>query len=445
MASHLFLTGELAAPSLRAVLQDMDAPFDHAVHTMPITVAALAECGWIARHLPETSGYDMIVVPGLCQGDIGLVQEKAGVVEVKRGPDHLKDLPAFFDLASEPPSLDAYDIDILAEIVDAHLLSGEQLVEAARRYADQGADIIDLGGPVSGPFPDVGKAVSLLKREGFRVSVDTFDVPSLREAARAGVELLLSVNGANIEGVLDLGCRVVVIPDFNDKSLDSLEKNIGILESHKIPYLADPVLDPFPFGFAGSIERFIAFRRRRPETPMLMGIGNQTELMEADSSGVNAILAALCSDLSISAVLTTSVVSWASGAVSEFDRARRLMMYAKSTQALPKHASAGLVIARGLPHQVFSVEELRSMQRSVRDLNFRIFVSPPKIYVFNRDVFVSGETAARIWEQIDVGDAGHAFYLGRELQKAETALTLGKRYGQDQPLEWGYISETHDR
>ncbi|MEA3508162.1 MAG: DUF6513 domain-containing protein [Synergistota bacterium] len=442
MASYLFLTGELATPSLRTVLEEMDAPFDHAVHTMPITVAALAECGWIARHLPETSGYDLIVVPGLCQGDLAVVQESAGAVEVQRGSDHLKDLPAYFDLEAGTPALDAYDINILAEIVDAHLLSKEQLLETARRYRNQGADIIDLGGPVSGSFPGVGNAVRLLAGEGFRVSVDTFDVPSLREAARAGAELLLSVNSKNIEGVLDLDCRVAVIPDFNDKSLDSLEKNIDLLEIHEIPYIADPVLDPFPFGLAESIERFIAFRRRRPETPMLMGIGNQTELMEADSSGVNAMLAALCSDLSIGAVLTTSVVSWATGAVSEFDRARRLMFYAKSTQSLPKHASAGLVVARSLPHQVFSVKELESMQGAVRDLNFRIFVSHPKIYVFNGDVFVSGETAGEIWEQIDIEDPGHAFYLGRELQKAETALVLKKRYGQDQPLEWGYVSES---
>jgi len=34
-------------------------------------------------------------------------------------------------------------------------------------------------------------------------------------------------------------------------------------------------------------------------------------------------------------------------------------------------------------------------------------------------------------------DAPHAFYLGAELMKAEIAWQLGKRYAQDEPLDWG--------
>jgi hypothetical protein len=34
-------------------------------------------------------------------------------------------------------------------------------------------------------------------------------------------------------------------------------------------------------------------------------------------------------------------------------------------------------------------------------------------------------------------DAPHAFYLGAELTKAEIAWRLGKRYAQDEPLDWG--------
>ena len=34
-------------------------------------------------------------------------------------------------------------------------------------------------------------------------------------------------------------------------------------------------------------------------------------------------------------------------------------------------------------------------------------------------------------------DGAHAFYLGAELAKAEIALALGKRYVQDEPLDWG--------
>src|SRR3712207_9458005 len=37
-------------------------------------------------------------------------------------------------------------------------------------------------------------------------------------------------------------------------------------------------------------------------------------------------------------------------------------------------------------------------------------------------------------------DPAHAFYLGYELAKAVTALTLGKQYTQDEALHWGFLT-----
>jgi len=34
----------------------------------------------------------------------------------------------------------------------------------------------------------------------------------------------------------------------------------------------------------------------------------------------------------------------------------------------------------------------------------------------------------------------HAFYLGQELERAETALLLNKKYVQDNPLRWGHLN-----
>ena len=38
-------------------------------------------------------------------------------------------------------------------------------------------------------------------------------------------------------------------------------------------------------------------------------------------------------------------------------------------------------------------------------------------------------------------DGAHAFYLGAELAKAETAWRLGKRYVQDEALDWGCAAD----
>ncbi|GAI51875.1 unnamed protein product, partial [marine sediment metagenome] len=63
-------------------------------------------------------------------------------------------------------------------------------------------------------------------------------------------------------------------------------------------------------------------------------------------------------------------------------------------------------------------------------------------YVFNNRLFIK-ETDGdiqRIFEQLHVTDARHAFYLGKELQKASQAVRLRKKYVQDEPLRWGYLS-----
>ena len=48
-----------------------------------------------------------------------------------------------------------------------------------------------------------------------------------------------------------------------------------------------------------SLERYAETRRRYPDAEMLMGIGNLTELTAADSTGVNAMLIAVCQELGI--------------------------------------------------------------------------------------------------------------------------------------------------
>ena len=62
---------------------------------------------------------------------------------------------------------------------------------------------------------------------------------------------------------------------------------------------------------------------------MMMGIGNLTELTDADTTGTNALLLGICQELHVNNVLTTEVADWARGAVREADAARRLMYYAQ--------------------------------------------------------------------------------------------------------------------
>ena len=56
-----------------------------------------------------------------------------------------------------------------------------------------------------------------------------------------------------------------------------------------------------------------------------MGTGNLTELTDADSSGVTAMLTGICSELAIRNVLVVQVSPHTRETVAEHDFARRLM------------------------------------------------------------------------------------------------------------------------
>jgi hypothetical protein len=74
----------------------------------------------------------------------------------------------------------------------------------------------------------------------------------------------------------------------------------------------------------------------------------------------------------------------------------------------------------------------------VRDANFRIMTAEDGIHIFNAKGHAVAQDAFSLFDGLGVaGDGAHAFYLGAELMKAETAWRLGKRYVQDEPLNWG--------
>ena len=326
------MTGRLAAEGLRRTLERLDLDFDYDVAVLGSSVAALMRTQWIARRLTDASGFDQVMIPGLCRGDLAVIEQQVGV-PVVRGPKDLKDLPAFFGQERDLEGYGEYRVRILAEIVEAYRMPFADILARAEYFRSSGADIIDLGCPPMEVFPGIGDVVAGLKKRGFTVSIDTFHPQTIREADAAGVDLLLSVNAQNLELVSELNCKVVVIPDFGE-GLESLERNVASVDALGASYVIDPILDPLSFGFTASLERYCEARRRYPDAEMLMGLGNLTELTDADSVGINAVMAGVIAELGIDYVLTTEVISWAHGAVRELDLARKLMHYALENRVL---------------------------------------------------------------------------------------------------------------
>lgn len=438
----LFVTGRLAEFALRRLLDELAprAGFVPEVQVLPISVAALMPPKWVARHLEPPPGIDKVILPGHCKGDLSLVAAKAGV-PVELGPEDLRDLPRHFGEGDRRlQDYGAFDIEILAEINHAPRLARSEILAEADRFRSEGADRIDLGCDPGGPWPGVSETVAALRDAGHRVSIDSFDSTEVADAVRAGADLVLSVNGSNRDRAADWGAEVVAIPD-QPGSLDGLDATIDHLERAGVPFRIDPVLEPIGFGFAESLGRYLEVRRRYPDAPMLMGVGNLTELTDVDSAGVNTLLIGFCQEQRIRSVLTTAVINWARSSVREIDLARRLMHHAVRTRSLPKHVEPRLVMLRDPKVPRFGPDTLAELARRVRDPNWRIYAEDGRIYAFNNEHFLVGDDPFDLFGRMGVDDPSHAHYLGHELMKAKTALTLGKSYHQDQALDWGFLTE----
>jgi dihydropteroate synthase len=439
---YLFVTGRLAEFALRQVLDRLsaDTGLVAEIAVLPITVAALMTPRWVARHLQVPPGVDKVFLPGYCGGDLSPVREITAGVPVERGPVDLADIPRHFGHADGPPAdYGSYQIEILAEINHASRLSLAELIGQARRFRGEGAEVIDLGCDPASRWEGVAEAVAALREEDFRLSIDSFDPVEVAEAAGAGAELVLSVDSSNRERAVDWGVEVVAIPD-RPGTLDGLDATVAFLQRRGVPFRIDPIIEPIGFGFAASLGRYLEIRRRYPDAAIMMGVGNLTELTDVDSAGVNTLLIGFCEELNIRSVLTTAVINWARSSVREIDLARRLVHHAVSRRRLPKHVEPRLVAFRDPEVAEFGDENIAELQRRVRDPNWRIFAEGGLIHALNNQHFLRDPDPYRLFEQMGVTDPSHAFYLGYEMMKARTALTLSKTYRQDQALEWGFLT-----
>jgi dihydropteroate synthase-like protein len=442
----LFVTGKLAEPALRRTLAQLGPDFAYDVAVLKISVAALMTAPWIARFLKVPPGTDLVLIPGLCEGDPAVIAEQVGV-PVDKGPKDLREIPEYFGRRAAAQSYGAWDIEIVAEINNAPRLARQAIRDEAAYFRASGADLIDIGCTPGREFPELPAVVQELVGAGFRVSIDSLEPHEIHRAVDAGAELVLSITGANIEAARDLAgttTRVVVIPD-TPRELDTLDPTVAALERWGVRYLIDPIIEPIGVGFLASLERFLEVRRRYPTAALFMGVANITELTEADTTGVNAILMAICQELGVRTVLTTEVIPWARGAVRELDIARRLMHHAVTEGVLPKGLDDRLVTLHDPKILAYDEAELRALQAGVTDPNFRIFTDRDTITVFNRDLFLRGRNIDELFTALQVSDPGHAFYLGRELAKAELAIALGKTYRQEGPLRFGYLTPDDPR
>jgi dihydropteroate synthase-like protein len=280
-------------------------------------------------------------------------------------------------------------------------------------------------------------AVRALTAEGLLVSIDSAESAELRAGGQAGAQFLFSLDEATLDVAAETGATPVLVPASHG-DLGSLLRAAEAAQKRGIAAILDPILDPIHFGFMASLSRYAELRQRLPDAEILMGTGNLTELTDADSGGVTAVLIGICTELAIRNVLVVQVSPHTRRTIQEHDAARRMMFAAREDNSLPKDYGGALLQLHDRKPFPNELQEITELAAQVKDDNFRIETAEDGIHVYARGVHVVATDALSLFPKLGIAtDAPHAFYLGAELAKAEIAWRLGKRYIQDEPLDWG--------
>ena len=512
----LLVTGKLAGPLVKEILSKSKTPHRVDVIVLPISVIVLLSTENIAEHLSrigiKKGMYDLIIIPGGCRGSAKIIEEYTGIPAVK-GPIHANDLPLVLEL-DDPSKYLSPDkpadevirgriiarnirllkeleeslspengiavgniivpqrpppIRVISEIVEAHLLTIDEIIDRINRYIDNGADIVSIGFEAETPHPDkVYEVIRSIKRElDIPVAIDSLIPSEIIKAVEAGVDLVLSIDLSNIDKVasyvIDTPC--VFIPyDHSRKYLpkDPAERTslLGRIVSRGrslgIKYIiADLILEPPIIGDSfKTLYMYSLFKETHPKIPMLIGSGNIVELMDVDSVGVNALLVMFAMEIGISLVLTVEKSVKAQGSTREIAIASQMASLAYLRKTPPKDLGIDLLILKDKRRITMPIEKEGVETVIVKGYRSEYKLDPMGIFKIRVDykdryidalyigrkgkILIRGRSAEEISKYIVdnglVSMLSHAIYLGRELAKAEEALRINKNYYQERPL-----------
>jgi hypothetical protein len=93
----------------------------------------------------------------------------------------------------------------------------------------------------------------------------------------------------------------------------------------------------------------------------------------------------------------------------------------------------------------YGPQQLRELAGHIKDNNFRIFAERGALHLISSGLHLENSDPFVLFDELLAQSSGaveatHAFYLGYEMAKAVTALTLGKNYRQDEALDWGFLT-----
>lgn len=429
------------------------------------------------REILKKKPYTCVIISGMCTASFRALEEETGV-PIYLGPRHAADvgmilsLVGNIELSRDIPADDflfrirreaAYQsivsqeevadpvfllkevkigngsrIKVLAEIMDAH--RRDDIRDLATRFCEDGADIVDIGFGFDATPEDVAKVFGQLRDLPCPLAVDT-QTPSLIEAALPYIDLVLSLHEGNMQEAGPLiaaaGCGAVIIP--GEAGLDANIRSAQELGIRKI--LADPVLHPAGSGLVRSLSWFT-----ERDVPLFFGAGNVIELIDADSVGMVALLAAMAYETRASVIFCSEHSDKTQGCIREMRRATE-MMYLMQDRPYPKDLGIDLLCIkekrkrREPPLEYSETIEASSKPREIiydPCGNFRIGIEGEYLVAVKGGLAIRGkrwqDVLHTILERGWISRMDHAAYLGSELYKAELAVRYGRSFEQDGPF-----------
>ena len=359
---------------------------------------------------------------------------------------------------------------IIAEIVNCTDKSDESIIKKTKHYIDSGADVIDIGCVSNKPNPLRVKEIIQILRNHFNIllSIDSMDPAEILAAVDLNIDMILSFDIGNFKDFINIPKDIPIVilptniregifpksPETRVKNLQSLAKQ---LKNHGFTKLiADPLLEtPISPGICNSLETYFLYKKLPPEDqlPLFFGISNVVELMDIDSVGINGLLSSIAVELDMGILFTVEHSPKLFGGVEELKDSIKLNYLAKNKKTPPINQGLSVFKAKGkISQNSPQVNESNAIIVNTLDQDyipddkgyFRIYVNQlaRKLYILFFSIkdnllhIFIGDNAEAISKEIIkknlTKDIYHLNYLGRELNKAEMSLILGKPYIQDE-------------
>lgn len=367
---------------------------------------------------------------------------------------------------------------IMAEIINAAEKTETEIAEQACYFLRNGAQVIDVGATPGKSNPSaIGSIIGeIIDQYKCPVSIDSLDEKEILAGVDAGAKIILSIDKGNQEMLSSLGTDIVLVmipTNVKDGVLprhprDRVEALAGLISRARdlgfMKIIADPILNsPITPGMMESLEAFSLFQHAAEENPdldvpLFIGGSNVSEMIDADSAGVNAMLAIMGVELEAAILFTSEESAKSTGSVREMCAARDMTFMARIKNVHPKDLAYSALVTKKKHKAIplFNVpgddpdvidadagEESKPFTLDPSGLYFKIFIDniKEKIFAgaFNRDGMIAifqGTKAESIGKEIlirfDVLSKDHVLYIGRELAHAEYCLASGSSYVQDE-------------